>query len=443
MSTLAQLRVAPRGPLHVAGLTVLDGTGAFTTETSLVVDGPTIRDLGTRDAVAARWPQLPALDGRGFTVTPGLVNAHTHAAMGFFRGLGHGRDNMIESFFFPAEKALTAELLEPLSYSYLYAGLRAGVTSFGDHYYFADGVALALERFGLRGAVGETVADLGGAFPGRRGWDLWRQRISQWPYSSRIRPVVAPHAADTVSPALLRELAAFATSHALPLHMHLSQTAGERSRVFAREKLSPVAYAAQCGALTPRTLAVHLVTVDAADIQTLRDHGVTAGLCPASQIIYEQLAPLAPIMDAGIPVALGTDCAASNDGADMLAEMRLTGLLAKDRGAQPDRFEPGELLRMGAAHGAQVLGLGSGRIAAGEPADLVFFAEDLGSEPATRPDANLIYSLSSRQAQHVMVDGRFVLLDRRLTLADEKDLTMAFRSAVAEIHRRIAAAPQH
>ena len=74
--------------------------------------------------------------------------------------------------------------------AYLYDGLRSGVTCFGDHYYFVDGVARAADRLGVRAVVGETVADLGGAFPGRRGFDDFKRTLDKWPHSSRVTPAV-------------------------------------------------------------------------------------------------------------------------------------------------------------------------------------------------------------------------------------------------------------
>lgn len=420
------------------GLAVVDGRGGSFHDAALVVGGGKIQDLGPTAEVKARHGGARAIDARGYLAIPSLVNAHIHAAMGFFRGLGHGHDQMIETVLFPAEKALTPELLEPLSYSYLFACLRNGVGTVADHYYFSEGVARAADRLGLRAVIGETVADLGGAFPGRDSWERARRSLDAWPHSSRITPCVAPHAADTVSRPLLTELSAFAKDRKLPLHMHLSQTEGERTRVAKREKQSPVAYADACGALTERTLAVHLTAIDDADVQILARTAATAGFCPASQIIYEKVAPVAKLLQGGVPLALGTDCAASNDDADVLAEMRLAALIAQDRGDGRFLTEPHALLQTATANPARVLGLGGivGALAPGYAADVSFLRVGLEAEPMPRPEVNLAFSLSGRDVRHVMVDGRFVLIDGAPALVSEDDLRLAYRAAVAEIGRR-------
>ncbi len=427
------------GTYGLTGLTVLTGDGTTLKKAALVVEQDKIKDLGPTDEVKKRHGAVTFYDGSRYLACPGLVNAHVHCPMGFFRGLGHGQDEMIETFLFPAEKSLTEELLEPLSYSYLYQTLRSGVTTVGEHYYFVRGVGHAIDRIGMRGVIGETIADLGGAFPGTAAWDQWKKTIDSWPHSARVTPSVAPHAADTVSPKLLKDLAAFSKSRKLPLHMHLSQTEGERDRVEKREGMSPVAYADSCGALSERTLAVHLVSTDLADILRLKDKGVTAGVCPASQIIYEKLTPLAELLRTGVPLAVGTDCAASNDGADLLAELKLLALLAQDRGVPASLREPHDLLAMGTANGAAALGLGAvtGKLAKGLKADFVLLRRDLATEPMPRPDVNLIFSFSSRHVDHVVIDGKVVLASGRLTQVSEDDLTREYEKAVAEISRRL------
>ena len=448
MSTLTAKRPPSlRGGAIISGLTIIRGaTGdvpSVLLKGALAIQGDRILAVGPDAEVRRAHPELAVIDGQGFTAMPGLVNAHVHAAMGFFRGLAHDQEQMIERFFFPAERALTPELTEALAASYLYAGLRSGTTTFGEHYYFAEGIAKAADNLGVRAVVGETVADLGGAFPGRDGLDRWQDLLGRWPFSSRITPAIAPHAADTVSAPLLTELAAIARAEDLPLHLHLAQTHGERARVQGRSGLTPVAYADAAGALGPKTLAVHLVAVDDADAKLLRDRGVTAGICPASQILYEELAPLARLAAAGVPFALGTDCAASNDTADLLAEMRLMGLLAKDRGLPAASRSSAALFAMATRHGARALGLERriGELSPGLAADVVFLADDLATLPDLYPDHNLIYSASQRQVRHVMVDGAFVLYNDQLTRLSLDDLTVSYREAVSRMHKRMGLTP--
>lgn len=431
-------------PLLLNHVALMTSPGQTYDDGALVIQDSKILDAGPSERVAEIHKNARSVDGRGFMIIPGIINAHTHCALSFFRGLGaqpsdqDPSTSMIETVLFPAERALTPELTEPLSYSYILDGLKAGVTCFVDHYYYIEGVGKALERFGVRGIIGETVADLGGAKPEPQAWQRARDLIERWPFSSRMTPAIAPHAADTVSRALLSELASFAKRENLPLHMHLSQTTGERQRVLAREGMTPVRYAQECGALGERSLLVHMVTADADDLKLVKDAGSTIGFCPASQILYERLAPIGAFNAMGIPVAVGTDCAASNDSADMLQEVKLAALMAhaqRGEGASPS------VETVSSWYGAQAadsLGYGHqfGRLAPGQAADLVVLKLDGASLPRPQLAQGLTYSLGSRDVRHVMVDGQWVLWQQTSTLMSASDLEQAIKQATAEILSR-------
>jgi 5-methylthioadenosine/S-adenosylhomocysteine deaminase len=423
----------------IAHATVIPGPHLPATDDSavLVRDG-LIADIGAAVELKSRHKNLPVVDGSGFIMMPGLFNTHTHVPMGFFRGLGHGKENMIESFLFPAESALTPEILEPLSYSYIYDGLRSGVTSFADHYYFSEGIARAFERFGVRGWVGETVADMGGAFPGEDSWKRAVSLMESGQYSSLIRHVVAPHAADTVSPGLLKRCADYARSNHLPLHMHLSQTKGERDRVLKRDGVSPVECARRAGALSANSLVVHLTSADRDDLSTIRDAGATIGYCPGSTVIYDRLAPIDTFYELNIPMAIGTDCPASNDSADTLAELKIAALFARDRQIPLEKCSAGALLAMATTNPARVLGAAGelGTLEIGKRADIVFMERTLMIEPAGDVISNIIWSAGSRDVKHVMVDGKWRLWDETPTGISMTDACESYLGAVREIRRR-------
>lgn len=408
-------------------------------DAAVVVEQNRIVWVGSTAEAQKRYPAHSFLDATGNVIIPGLFNTHTHVAMGFFRGLGHGQSDMIENFLFPAERNLTPELLEPLSYSYILDGLRAGVTSFVDHYYFSHGIGRAFDKMGVRAWLGETVADIGGAFPGVDSWRRAQDLMSAKDLSSRIRFVVAPHATDTVSPALLKEIASWANANNVPLHMHLAQTAGERARVEQRDGRSPVATAAACGALGPNSLVVHLTNVSDEDVALLAQSKSTIGWCPASTVIYDRLAPVQKFIANGIPLAIGTDCAASNDSADVLGELRTAGLFARHAGVPHYALSCDHLLAMATTQPAAVLGMQKelGTLEAGRLADFVILNIRLSALPIENPLANVIYSMGARDVTHVMIDGSWALWNRKLATADENELQQKYLQAVHEITRRV------
>lgn len=411
---------------------------------SLALRDGRIVGLGPKEQLRQRFDLQGAarLSLSGYLLAPGLINAHTHASMSFFRGLGQVQPSsarsdasLIENFFFPAEKALTPDLIEALAYPYLIDALKSGTVAVADAYFFIDGVGRALDRVGMRGFIGEHVADLGGPHPaGKPTWDKYRKQIEDWPYSSRVQPVVYAHATDTVSFPLLQELGQYARRQGLPFHMHLSQTVGERERVLAREGKTPVRYAYEAGVLSDRALLVHLVSADPEDLGLIAGEGGLVCLCPASEIIYEKLPDLAPLFASKVRIALGTDCSASNDTADLLQEARIMSLLARHEGRALGADVLGSMVLGEAAQTLAPADLGS--LELGKAAD--FFCVKLGLEiePRTRPLTNLFFSSASRLVEHVMIDGRWVVWDRELCLVSERDLYEEFRAAIEVLKTR-------
>ena len=371
-----------------------------------------------------------------FILTPGFINSHTHAAMGFFRDIGHGKNNMIESFLFPAEKSLSSELIKPLSYSYLFGALKSGTTLVNDHYYMSQGVAEACEDLGLRGAIGETIATEGGAFPAQATFDNAQKIIHSWSYSDRVLPTLAPHATDTVSTDDAKKISEFAEANDIPVHMHLSQTKGEFERTYQKHGKSPVKWAYENGLLTENTLAVHLVSVNEGDIKLLADSGSTGVMCPTSQIIYEKLAPLAKLMQANIPLVVATDCAASNDSADLLYEAKTAALLAKNDGKK--NIDHGYWLDSITNRAAIPLGLGHklGKLEVGFDADIVFFKKSLECSPVNHAITNILFSQSQSNIDHVMIEGKFVLYDKEPCLISTTDMLESYKIAQQEIQKR-------
>ena len=387
-----------------------------------------------------KFPNFEVIDATDKILMPSFVNAHTHVAMGFFRGFGHGKKTLIEKYLFPAEKKLSAELIKPLCYAYIAAGIKSGVSFFNDHYYFSKDVAKAFESFGVRASVGETIADLGGAFPtSEKHFEGIKKDIENWSFSDKIIPVLAPHAADTVSPKLMQKIAAFAQSKNLSIHLHLSQTKGERQRVAKKHKVSPVMLALKNNLLGPKTLAVHLISADQKDIEILKKTNTFIGFCPSSQIIYEHLAPIEsfPLTQ----TCLGTDAAACNDSGDIMAELNLAGLLLRDRSKKP--VDPKKILNMVLANPYRHLGLEKslGKIAEGYSADFVFLKPDISVEPLVQQfTQNVLYSLKSRHVTDVMVGGSFVLKNSKLTKINEDTARSDYNEAVREIHKLSALA---
>ncbi len=415
---------------------------------TLVIRGKTIEYIG--ETPRHGWKKESpygedtlCIDARGFLVTPGFINAHTHLPLAYLRDRAHDRADMIETVFFATEKNLSPELMKPLSYSSIYDGLLSGVTCFVDHYFYIDGIIGALKEFGLKGVVGESLADQAKSFPNRTTWKEAKNTIENWPHGEDFPPIVAPHASNTVSKEQLTDMANFARQHSLPLHYHLSQTAKEYEEVVELHGISPVELAKQCGALGEHSLVVHLTSASEKDLDHIQESGATIGFCPTSQIIYEKLAPIKNIWDRSIPLALGNDCSASNDSMNILQEMKIAALLIKDRlGTKNMKTIAEKVFSMVTDEPARCLNLPKlGKLAVGSSADIVFFQNDLSNQPIVNPLTNMLFSMSSRDVKHVMVNGRWVLWNQNPTLVNKESLHSDYMNAVSEIKKRSSLTP--
>ncbi len=299
--------------------------GAFV-PAALSLEGGLIVGVEPIDAAPAG-----ALDFGDHLVTPALVNAHTHLPMAAFRGLSDAAamaGNVVEDLFFRLEQHLTAEDVRAFTRVGAYESLLAGVGTVWEHYYHGAALAAGLRDVGLGGVVAPTLQDLDG--PGRDACEAQLEATLALDADAALAAagVVAalgPHATDTVSDDLWRRVARLAADRALPVHAHVAQSIEEVERSFARHGRSPVARLAHVDVLdaAPAMLLVHALFCGDADRALLDPARHVLGFCPSSQMQYAFPADVTAWRAAGLRVALGTDCAASNDGMSVQGELKL------------------------------------------------------------------------------------------------------------------------
>lgn len=382
----------------------------MTSHAVLIIENGMILYAGSEDKMPATFGGLHFEDCAGLWVSPGFVNGHTHVAMSFLRDVAHEFPHMIDQLFFPLEKELTSEMVKIFSRPSILAGLSSGVTTFVDHYYHSESVAQAIFEMGARGCIAETLADLGGAKP-LSSEDTDKSTFKIQKQDSHFTSYVyGPHAMDTVSPALMKQISILAQQENRRIHLHLSQTDSERKKCEAQFGLSPVKLAQQCGALGKKTLAVHLISADLSDLAVLKQTQTFVGLCPTSQTLYEHVAPLKEMFDIGLKGILGTDCAASHDSMDVWQELKSLYLNLKAQGAS---VTAQEILKTVWDHPHEWMGTHGGQVTSGFTADLIFFKPDFATYPVLVPHVNFIMSMSSKNLKHLMINGEFVISNNK------------------------------
>jgi 5-methylthioadenosine/S-adenosylhomocysteine deaminase len=354
---------------------------------------------------------------------PGLVNAHTHAAMTLMRGLADDLPLMrwLEDHIWPAEKRhVSADFVRDGTLLACAEMLRGGITCFNDMYFFPEAALESALAAGMRSAHGVIVIEFPSAYAAdaadylRKGLEL-RDRYRDEPLASFC---LAPHAPYTVSDETLRKVATLANELDLPVHIHLHETRDEIDRSLAEHGVRPLERLARLGVLGPNLIAVHAVHLEPSEIALLARHGASIAHCPSSNLkLASGFAPIGAAQAAGINVALGTDGAASNNRLDMFQEMRTAALLAKAVARDPQALPAHAALRAATLGGAQAIGLAdkTGSIVPGKAADLVALAmEGPELEPCFDPVSHLVYAAGREHVTHVWVAGEARVLEGKL-----------------------------
>jgi 5-methylthioadenosine/S-adenosylhomocysteine deaminase len=302
-------------------------------------------------------------------ILPGLINTHTHLELTGFAGQVQERD-------FPAWIRRLRELKttrEPVEYvEAARRGLAAchagGVTTIAD----TGDTGAALQVLAESGGSGVAYQEVFGPHPDQAeaslaGLEDRVATLGRWS-GDRVRIGVSPHAPYSVSGPLFRAVAAWSRSEHLPLAVHIAESEAEAELVanssgpFAEalrargiplprpSGLSPVAWLAEHGVLSERTLCIHAVQVDPLDINRLADSGAAVAHCPLSNRAHRHgAAPLEAMLRAGIRVGIGTDSEVSVGPLNMLAEASAARRLA--------RLSADAVIELSTLGGARALGL--------------------------------------------------------------------------------------
>lgn len=385
------------------------------------------------------------IDCRRHAVMPGLINAHSHAAMSLMRGLADDLPLMtwLEQHIWPVEaQFVDREFVRDGARLAALEMLRGGVTCFNDMYFFADDTARAAIEAGIRAVVGIIVI----GFPSAWAADTDEYFSKGHAVHDRFRdhPLItssfAPHAPYTVDDRALSRIATQAEELDLQINIHLHETAQETRDAVAQHGTRPLARLDALGLVSPRLNAIHMTDLGDDEIARLAAGNVNVVHCPESNLkLASGFCPVARLLDAGVNVALGTDGAASNNDLDMFSEMRTAALLAKGVAGDACAVPAATALEMATLNGARALGLDAdlGSLEAGKLADLI--AVDLsapGCQPVYDAIAQLVYSAHRDQVSDVWVGGRRVVHDGTVQTLDAADVV----AAAAGWRDRIAAA---
>lgn len=394
-------------------------------EAGIAIAQGKIRDIGSWANISCKWRGAQNLELGNSLVMPGLINSHAHGAMTFLRGAADDLPLMtwLTETVFPVEARLTpgiTRLGALLGHAEMIA---TGTTACVDMYIYEDAVLAAAEISGIRCLGGEAVFQFSSAAcPSYKEALTATSRMAErYAGHERISIAVNPHSIYTTTPEILGACRNLALELDLPLHIHLAETQAETSRCLAEHGLRPVEYCLKNGLLDCRLIAAHLVDITPEEASALA-HGNACGCHnPSSNMkLASGIAPVRAILEAGLPLGLGSDGPASNNQLNMFLEMGRAALLQKLADRDPAALAAQTVLDMATIGGAQVFGKPDlGILTPGAAADLI--ALDLASpnmQPMHNPVSQAVYAASGHEVKLTMIAGEIIYQDGRFNRFD-------------------------
>jgi 5-methylthioadenosine/S-adenosylhomocysteine deaminase len=363
------------------------------------------------------------IEAGGLALVPGLVNAHTHAAMTLFRGYADDLPLMewLNEHIWPVEKRLSDDDVYWGTRLACVEMIRTGTTCFWDMYWHAEAAARAVEDAGIRAITAAPLIDDADPEKSKRACsDAERslERIAE-AGGSLARPGFAPHAIYSVSERSLRWVAEYARERRLPVQIHLSETEDEVANCVEAHGARPAFYLDRTGLLGPRTVLAHGCWLDRAELELIADRGATVVSNPVAnlKLAVGRVFPYREARQVGVEIGIGTDGPGSNNSLDLLADAKTFALLQKNEARDPAAVTASEVLEIATGQRSRLLG-GHG-LAVGTPADFLLVRADAPELAMGELEAGLVYSASGSVVDTTVVDGSVLMRAGKVEGEDE------------------------
>ena len=449
----------PREPCDIllrnALILTLDDADAIHADGAIAIGGNRIRAVGPGAEITRAWRARRVIDCKGAIVMPGFINVHNHTPLMITRGmvedLGYAPMYVAD---IPQGHHLDAHETFRLSLLGAYELLRAGSTTVMDFYRNPASCARAHAQIGLRSVIAGRIhdADPDALSRGQYTYDPAIGRataqenirlIEEWDGfdGGRIRCDFAPHAPDTCSDDLLREVARLAAGHGGNIHTHLAQSEAEVRMLIETRGRTPAETLEDAGLLDARTIAAHCIWLEGKDIARIGAAGITVAHSPIGNAKSGTIAPITDLAGAGARIALCSDTMSG----DMFEALRWAVSMQRIRsGAMV--LDARTAIGWATREGARALGLDDeiGALTVGRKADLVVLEK---TEPMLAPVVDgygiLAYSANGACVDISIIDGRIVLEGGRLTMCDGEEIVMQAQAISDDLWRRAGRAPIH
>ena len=420
------------------------------------IEDDLIKDIGEGDAPAQYKNADKVIDATLMAVMPGMINAHTHLFQTFIRGLADDKPllDWLKAAIWPVAQALTEEEAYIAAMVGMVENIRGGATSIIDHQYIHtepgndDGVCQAADEAGVRFmlARGWTDQDYFPAFMEdqeqiirettrlREKWQLAENA------NGRIQVEFAPLIPWGCTEETMCRTHHISEEWGSGTHIHVAETKTEVDINLEKRGNRHIEWLAEIGVLNSKMQLVHSVWLEDNEIDLIAEHDAIVVHCPVSNMyLASGVARIPEMLERGITVALASDGPGSNNNQDMMELLKTTALLHKVDTLNATVLLPEDVLQMACRGGARAFGMPDqiGSLEVGKKADVILIDMDTPmAMPVHRVPSALVYNLSNRDVDTVIVDGKILMQDKEILFLDEKALLAKARKTCAALFER-------
>ena len=396
----------------------------------LLVRGNRIEDIGMGEPPGKSFDQV--IDASQRAILPGFVNAHAHSHSTLTRGSAEGLP--LESWLQVIEREQSRMTEEQAYFGALATyceALLSGTTTISDMCIHPIPAIHAANEIGIRAVIAPYVAQSKTFSPTLTDTERLLERYAS--QDQRVRVWVGLHDLESCGDEQVQAGAELARHFGVGLHLHCAETRHSVDQTLRRTGRRPVSQLSNLGALGEHTLLAHCVWVDEADMRLLFDSGSRVAHCPIANLkLGSGISPIPEMVSQNIVVALATDGAKANNNLDMFDVMKSASILHKGVRLDPTILPAEKILALATSAGAETLGVPGGRLASGLLADLIMIRLDqIRLQPAVPNTVltNLVHAAHGTDVDFVMVDGKVVVKDGRLTSMDQAEILIHMQQA--------------
>ena len=385
------------------GLLLTFQNGIKITNDEVWTNGELIEYVGPQRKTQMKFDREVNLHGN--LLMPSFKDAHTHSAMTFLRSYADdlALDEWLNNRVFPMEAKLTPELVYYMTKIAIMEYLSSGITASFDMYFYNDAYVRANLDSGFRTVICSALNNFDDDPE-----NVEKEYLKFNNLSSLVGYRLGIHAEYTTSIERMQYIKTLIDKYHDSYFTHCAETEKEVQECISRRGKSPVELFEDLGLFEYGGGIFHGVWLSENDIRILKSHNIYVVTNPASNLkLASGIAPICKLIEAGVPIAIGTDGAASNNALDMFREMYLTTALQKYLNKDASACDADEVLKMACIGGAKAMGLNDCvDIAVGQKADMIVLDMQCPNmQPIHNISKNIVYSGSKSNVYMTIVNG--------------------------------------